>query len=242
MQQPTVASGFDRQLEAYSANSKSISSASNWRDRLGSWPMYAAATASALACSTSASAGIIYEAPDFSVSNGGTGNANQHYVPLKLQMYVSSAEGFFGRAVIGGYSGNPSPEILVTNRSYAKRLASGAVVSSLASFNGFAQLWREGNGHHTNGSWAASHETGYAGFKLKTVGSQYDYGWLKISVTPNGSGYPSDVTLIAYAYNDVAGQSITAGEVGTPEPSTKALMLLAAGFAGVLAWRRKATV
>jgi len=82
-------------------------------------------------------------------------------------------------------------------------------------------------------------EPGFIGFALKSVDGGSDYGWLRLALGFNNSGQPDQVTVFDYAYNDVAGQGIETGSEVTPEPATKALMLLAAGFAGVLAWRRR---
>lgn len=86
---------------------------------------------------------------------------------------------------------------------------------------------------------------GFAGLEL-TIASNVYYGWAKLSLDTVGAGTPSGLTAIEWAYNDVAGQSILAGDTGSeqgggdaPEPSTAALALLAAGSAGVLAWRRR---
>ena len=50
------------------------------------------------------------------------------------------------------------------------------------------------------------------------------------------------MTVIDWAYNDVADALINAGEGApavVPEPSTMTMALLAAGSVGVLAWRRR---
>jgi LPXTG-motif cell wall-anchored protein len=66
---------------------------------------------------------------------------------------------------------------------------------------------------------------------------------MHFQVTLDGSGFPTQLEVISWAYNDVAGAPIEAGqttEVGaTPEPSTAALGLLALGAAGILALRKR---
>jgi len=83
--------------------------------------------------------------------------------------------------------------------------------------------------------------TGYVGFRTDVNGGA---GWLKIHILDrNSDGYPDQAVLISYAYNNVAGGTILAGQttdaLSTPEPGTASLALLAAGAAGVLALRRR---
>jgi hypothetical protein len=79
----------------------------------------------------------------------------------------------------------------------------------------------------------------------------YDYGWVQLEwQDPKKIGFPTTLIAIDWAYNNVANRHIIAGEglpppilienppSAVPEPSTLALALLAAGAAGVLAWRR----
>ena len=117
-------------------------------------------------------------------------------------------------------------------------LPPNVLISSVPGGQNFGLLRKD----DSSGNWRPGNQvTGFAGFEFKTnVRSSYDYGWLRLSVTANGSGDPTEVTLIDYAYNETPGQSIETGqESATPEPGAKAMMLLAAGFAGVLAWRRR---
>ena len=70
------------------------------------------------------------------------------------------------------------------------------------------------------------------------------YGWAELSIILTGgdhSGFPNgpDVTLIDWAYN-LSGAQISAGDTGTPEPSTLALSglaVLALGAKGLRSWR-----
>ncbi len=73
-----------------------------------------------------------------------------------------------------------------------------------------------------------------------------DFGWLRVKVSDrNADGFIDQIAIIDDAYNNVAGASILAGQTSssspTPEPDTKSLALLAAGAAGVLAFRRRRT-
>ena len=81
---------------------------------------------------------------------------------------------------------------------------------------------------------------GFAGIAVKNGGQTY-YGWLRLEVFAGSGGYLDGLEVIDYAYNNVAGQSITAGEgaSSTPEPGTAALSVLAAGALGIAALRRR---
>lgn len=80
--------------------------------------------------------------------------------------------------------------------------------------------------------------------RTKTKSAKFkpgDLGWLRVEVGDSTKGYPDALHLIDMAFNDVPGAAINAGQEmpqGVPEPGTKALLLLAAGSAGVLAWRK----
>jgi hypothetical protein len=82
------------------------------------------------------------------------------------------------------------------------------------------------------GPWAAQSGFAYLGLRF-TMSSQEYLGWAQIAIDP---GTPS-LTLHDYAYNDVAGDSINAGDGAVPEPSS--LALFAMGAAGVVALRRR---
>jgi hypothetical protein len=82
------------------------------------------------------------------------------------------------------------------------------------------------------GPWASQSGFAYLGLRF-TMSAQEYLGWAQIAID---SGTPS-LTLRDYAYNDVAGESINAGDGAAPEPSS--LALFAAGAAGVAALRRR---
>ncbi|MCU1235913.1 MAG: hypothetical protein JWP63_3880 [Candidatus Solibacter sp.] len=120
------------------------------------------------------------------------------------------------------------------------KLASGAAISGGQIFAnwGFPLLRRKNNFSFT-GQFLNS-ATGFAGIRFNQGGNPY-YGWIRLHATI-GPGNAVTTTAIDWAYNDVTGQSIKAGEgvpSAAPEPSTISMALLAAGSAGVLAWRKR---
>ena len=89
------------------------------------------------------------------------------------------------------------------------------------------------------GPWSAS-DTGILGLAIQRGGNTH-YGWIRLQLEDldgpvSGPDGASDrITIVDWAWNDTAGEGIIAGAV--PEPST--LQLLAAGFLGVHAFRRR---
>jgi hypothetical protein len=262
MQSQTIASRLEQDLEAYSVTSKS-SAAACWRDRFGSWTIYAAATASALAGSTSASAGIIYSGLlNDSVSlvpneSGVRTQINIHAGPVDaaIRIYHSAnSRGLGGFADIGfGYVGQGAvSNVNASHPNFLKRFASGANISGgLGEFHRGIDhdklIQRAPGGTQDFGFWPLKSNTGFVGVRFVTAGNTrsgsgggFDYGWLRLSFQ-TFDGVPDEITLIDYAYNDVANASIQAGQEtsATPEPASAAMMLLATGAAGLLAMRRR---
>jgi hypothetical protein len=93
--------------------------------------------------------------------------------------------------------------------------------------------------HSQQGQFAIG-QPGFVGIQLATAnGHRFDYGWIQLDVvgTEGSDGFPELVTAIDWAYNEVPGAPIYAGE--TPEPGGRSLALLAAGCIGILAWRKR---
>ena len=72
----------------------------------------------------------------------------------------------------------------------------------------------------------------YLGVKF-TIGANTNYGWIQVDV--GGTSVPTNAVIKGYAYNDVDGGAITAGQV----PEAGSLALLALGAAGIAALRKK---
>jgi hypothetical protein len=136
----------------------------------------------------------------------------------------------FGASIAKASPFNRSSGNLATERfSLAAR---GAPGSTTALFAGSKVLGK--------GGWWAS-RIGFAGFSFSTApGGIKDYGWIRLGYFVGPDGAANEIEAFDWAYG-AAGTPITAGEVpsSTPEPSTGALALLAAGAAGVAALRRR---
>ena len=99
----------------------------------------------------------------------------------------------------------------------AKKYSFGNPIHVLASkINATVQTNNNGDVH---GSFGPGVVTGYVGFKAPNG----DLGWIKVQVSDTGStGYPNEITVLGWAYNDVSGGSIYAGQTSggaIPEPA-----------------------
>ncbi len=84
------------------------------------------------------------------------------------------------------------------------------------------------------GDWSSTGGTAFLGFEYEDMGGGLHTGWAEIATTANSS--TSSFELLSYAYDTVAGESIST-PTATPEPS--ALPLLALGGIGLIALRRR---
>jgi len=253
----TVSEPLDAALDAYFAAVKPRTA--DWKDSLGTWPMYAVATGSALAFATSASAStIVYSGPvDRAISivssgalhhsAGMTVNIDGHNFTFHIHRTLHHI--FYGGGSQRGSANMGGASVLDDNFSHsARRLAYGAQISTGEPFVGVFganQFFFHKTGYFsgipltsTKGEWARS-GIAFAGIRVQNGGS--DLGWIRIRLGASNatSGYVNEVEVIDWAYNSAAGASITAGETGLPEPTSRAMALLALGAAGVLAWRKR---
>ncbi len=160
----------------------------------------------------------------------------------------------FGLAVIGG-----SNVHLLVQSGAVRRLSSGAFISGArnaatgAKTNGFLggshplaarasyRTAAAGTGTVKRG-WTQTE--GFAAFSINPGGGT-DYGWIRLKFTIGSDDGVDSLTAIDWAYQATTSSAITAGDTGisgAPEPSTAALMLLAAGAAGVGALRKRRTL
>jgi hypothetical protein len=213
-------------------------------NRLADWGAFAAAAGAALAAVSHADASIIYvdpttkpdvklpSTPPFNSDVTATDGFTIDNVPVALRLrHLAPGD------ILGGMSGGS--KIGIWGSSFtARKFNPGSPIGGpgVNSRVYFAAVNTSGKraGEFNTGS------TGIAGFQLpgsKNGGN----GWIRVHLTDlNGDGRFDELTVIDWAYND-AGGGITAGQTtdAVPEPSTKALALLALGSAGVLAWRKR---
>jgi hypothetical protein len=207
---------------------------------------------------TNASAGVIYT--DKVLTAGplanvtGTGNsAKSQVIALKSAMGANIGVDFhlavqqfatYATAVFQplSFSGSSVPEVLHSASGVLKKLAFGANISTVPgswlSFGGYIGRQHMSNGVLVEGGWAPN-ATGIVGIRFLTTNAAWDYGWVRLSYTLGTNGLANSITATDWAY-DTTG-TLTAGEgaSSTPEPSTTALAILAAGAAGVAALRRR---
>jgi hypothetical protein len=234
-------------LDAYKALSSDDRTTDKGRQR--SWALYATAAGSGLALVTAAEAGIMYSGIQNVTAAPGTnaesaihiniGGGNPFVIDARRGTGAFSTLGDASlRAVAGGgmVMKNVSSQLL--------RLASGAKISSHAgSFRTRGNLQYKKHStfsNQQNGTWPQGQQ-GFAGVEF-TQGGQDHFGWIRLSWNGDNSGFPTSLTAIDWAYNDVAGASILAGQEtsgAVPEPNSAVLALLGTGCAGVLAWRRR---
>ena len=143
---------------------------------------------------------------------------------------------------VNGVTVSPSD----TDNYYVFGFSAGEVInaSSLSPADGGRPIDPDsGNFVNALGRWSNDYSTlynfvseGYIGIEFDNGGNTH-YGWVAVNLTsPSAENLQLDIT--AYAWENIAGQGISAGAV--PEPSTYALGLglLALGAAGIRARRQ----
>src|SRR5215471_4551157 len=238
---PKLQGNLQNQLDSYSVASKALQAPKSWKSGAS---MLATVAGSALALATNANAGIIYSG----IQNVTASIPAGTHV-LELGFTVGGAP-WNVRATNFKPSGRSTAfaqlhklaagEAFMAASAFAvnaNKLASGAVISAGQVFaNKTFPLLRRKNLASYTGQFLNS-STGFVGIKFLQGGNTH-FGWIRLhsSIGPSNA-----VTLkaIDWAYNDVAGAGIAAGEGIAPEPSTISMALLAAGSAGVLAWRKR---
>jgi PEP-CTERM motif len=251
---PKTEAELDSRLTAYESSLPSHGTGSRLSDRLARWPMYAAAAGSALTLSPAAVAGIVYSGPQnitvtslnvpFAINIDGQGN-NFSFNLLHSSHSGSGAAFSYRNAFLAG--GVASERIMGTG-THAARLASGAPISTGAKFGGPSvnRLFEHRNSRNTTGSWSRNDGNWTPGAAPAFLGVEFfegglgHFGWIELQVLNGPFGYGYNINVTGWAYNTTAGAAIDAGQTSSiPEPGSLSLALLAAGSAGVLAWRRR---
>jgi hypothetical protein len=221
----------------------------------GNWGVYAAAAGAALAMSTNASAEIFYSgAEDVTVSVAvGGGPATQPFTVAGFneRLYVHNV----ATHILGVRSGTGFASDVVSHRppppnlqffaaqsqgdAIAKAYALGHMITGGDASFGPGALLRQHTTINNVGAFGPGTKSGFVGFKVSSGALAGDLGWVQVKVSDAGSPtYPTEVEVLGWAYDD-SGAAIAAGDVGTPEPGTAALGLLAFGALGILALRKR---
>jgi hypothetical protein len=263
---------LDASLEAYSAAVDIAAPSGSRSDRLGSWPIYAAAAGSALALSTSAAAGIIYSgiqnftvsvtasAPGYRFNSDYFTAGNFSAYPYLQAFHINAAPTIrIGGVGIAPYScgcstqffGGPYNGLVsnfpLKNLSFGRTIGTGLsnATTQLRSA-GYLAFKCQGSDLYPcyGGSdldlqpWGPSNVTGFAGFRTPSG----NFGWVRL-LWSSSAGFPNSITAIDWAVED-SGAPIRAGQTisSVPEPGTMSMSLLAAGAAGILAWRKRKAI
>jgi hypothetical protein len=206
---------------------------------------------------TNTSASIIYSNTPVTAGPIGNVSGHGHLVSTNnvvlgngdaIGMWVNQSSG--GSARLGEAflePGSPTLDFIrATGSAVLRKLSSGAEISAGGNFvHGGGSV--DFHGLRTNipgyrnmfGQWATG-SAGFAGFDFSNTDTHtVNYGWVKLVYTVGSNGLANSITAIDWAY-DNTGNPIKAGqETGsTPEPSTFAMGLLAAGAVGVIALRQ----
>lgn len=191
----------------------------------------------------------------FHMNVGGKSTASQ----FRLSVRFSSAKSKkVGKALIGPHDPLVGAAVLAGSSGVLLRFNSGSGIpinpvtkNATSKWGTFGVVKGKRVGKSSlgfSGLWAKS-KSYFAGVRFAVKTSQgktgYDYGWVRLKwEDPKNTGFPTTLIAVDWAYNNVPNQAIVAGAgipppVLAPEPSSIALALLAAGAAGLAAWRRR---
>lgn len=235
-QETTAAFDLDQALNAYSSQAKSVTSRTAIQTAA-----YTAAAGAALALAASADAAIQYTAVGqyFPIGTG-TGPTFQNGYPIDfngdtvpdfnivVQRSASTSQGVLA-------FGNR----MVFDAGYPAQLAAGLSVGPAQVFGSVSTLALAmdiGGATTFYGNWLNSQQ-GFLGIAVPNAGST-NYAWVRLSISNDISGIPVGFTVADWAYETVADTALMTGAIPEPSPVT-GLALLAAGAAGVTAWRRR---
>jgi hypothetical protein len=260
---------LDASLEAYAAAAQTAADSRSWSERLGSWPVYAAAAGSALALGTSAAASIIYSGIQNVIVSVTATNIGYRYDTDYITVGAFSAYPYFrafhsnfpsvrvggvgvtascicGTQFFGGPYNLSVSNFPLKNLAFGQTISDGLVAGSTQlNSRGFLAFRYELNSCTPSDPtciapppidlqpFGASNDTGIAGFKTFAG----NFGWIRLKWNAS-NGFPNSITIVDWAIED-SGAPILAGADGIPEPGTMSMTLLAAGAAGILAWRKR---
>jgi LPXTG-motif cell wall-anchored protein len=206
------------------------------------WLAYAAAGLATSVVGRSAEAEIHYSGPVNISFDSTFGQPDRKAFELApdhgAQMIFGHYGGSYGTAgfivngaVSAGFVGYP-----FQGANYVSKLQSGATLSG----KHFRRNDRNRNGNRFaflavySGGQFEREGTGFVGFKFNS-GSGVQYGWARVH---SDGFYENSFTVIDYAYAD-PGEAIKTGQTTSDTMALGSIGLLAAGAAGLVAWRRQ---
>lgn len=157
-----------------------------------------------------------------------------------------SARGVAGGGLVFGVPGPMAPHPRALSPIPSNQVIPGGTLAQF-SHNGQHPNLVSSNTHYVFTGFLNGNS--YLGFSFQ-IGGQPHYGWVELAISqPGGPGHHYVVSVVNAAYEDVAGKSITAGQLlepaapnATPAPNSLWLLALgAAGLGGLELLRRRRT-
>jgi len=238
---------LENSLAQYDSNSKQATTMSKMRlSTLNARKLlsYTAAASSAFVFSATADAAVIYSGVqnvglDTPVDINGDGIFD---VSMTISSFATATSATNTASL---NTPNNAAFIGQPGGNQVAKLSAGSNISAGALFKFTDGSFRiafsnTSSGFAASGPWnGAPGSSGFAGLKIAD-GPTDIFAWLRFSVTNDNKGFPVDVTLIDWAYEDT-GASILAGQTVSAVPLPGSLGLLAMGISGLAAFRRRKT-
>jgi hypothetical protein len=200
---------------------------------------YATLAGVALAAPAVSKADIVYSGPVNIIAPSTTSGVYLNVVTGVFNTAPASAPGWdvnpWGTTTLGLFSPtNPTGgAYVITATNIAQNMAVGTPISAANLFGS------NSTAAGSQGQWNLNSTNNFVGFRfLNEATNAVHYGWMQLSLGGTTGAQPR--AIIGYAFENVAGRSINAGQTVVPEPSTTALLgLMAVGAVGVRAWRKR---